>query len=170
MSKKKKHHLTPPVSGNEADPSAILDLTPDFDDEDDFEEDDEELEEEEEAVSVAPEPEAPAPAPVSEPASEPAKEEESEEVHPLDDIGLSIGNTFTIDEKTAEVLKEANAQIDALIEERDTALAAIALLKSKLVHISCLKISPDASVYNRRSNSLPLTPQEFTMLKNTFQF
>ena len=165
MSKKKKHRLTPPVSGNEVDPSATLDLMSDFDEEDDFEEDDEELEEEEETISVAPE----APVPVSEPVEE---ESTTTPTTTITDtlVGVLIGDTLATGEPTVADLKEANAQIDALIEERDTALAALALLKSKLVHISCLKISPDASAYNRRSNSLPLTPQEFTMLKTTFQF
>lgn len=200
MSKKKKHRLTPPVSGNEADPSVILDLMPDFDDADDFEEDDEELEEEETATSVAPEPEAsvpvsepveeeePTPTPTdtlvdvlsneleigteytSEPVQEEEEEEKKEEDNPLDDIGFSVDEVLAREEQTAKVLKAANAQIEALSKECDTALTIFTLLKSKLVHIPCLKISSDVSAYNRRSNSLPLSSQEFTMLKNFFQF
>ena len=62
--------------------------------------------------------------------------------------------------------EELEAQIFTLTSDLKDALTLLTILKQKLVFIPCLKVSSDVLGYNRRSGSIPLTAEEFILLKD----
>ena len=78
-----------------------------------------------------------------------------------------IGDTPSDEDPRDAIDKEElEAQIFTLASDLKDALTLLTILKQKLVFIPCLKVSSDVLGYNRRSGSIPLTAEEFILLKD----
>lgn len=78
-----------------------------------------------------------------------------------------IGDTPSDEDPRDAIDKEElEAQIFTLTSDLKDALTLLTILKQKLVFIPCLKVSSDVLGYNRRSGSIPLTAEEFILLKD----